>query len=94
MGIKEDDLVKLMDAYMSCDGYYMKPKVEEDGKSSFFMAKDGAKSVDVNASFNLVKEAIGEKNEKELELFMGTPRVECAVCADVPNLMEIAPDSE
>lgn len=35
MSMKEDDLVRLMDAYMGCDGYYMKPKIEEDGKISF-----------------------------------------------------------
>ena len=92
MSIKEDDLVRLMDAYMGCDGYYMKPKIEEDGKSSFFIAKDSAKSSDVDASFELIKEAIGIKEEKEAQVFAGSPKVECAVCADIPNLMNI--DSE
>lgn len=92
MAMKEDDLVRLMDAYMGCDGYYMKPKIEEDGKSSFFIAKDTAKSSDVDASFELIKETVGTKEEKELQIFTGTPKVECAVCADVPNLMDI--DSE
>ena len=90
--MKEDDLIRLMDAYMGCDGFYMKPKIEEVGRSSFFIAKDMAKSSDVEASFELVKEAIGTKEEKELQIFTGKPKVECAVCADVPNLMDVDTD--
>lgn len=66
--MKEDDLVRLMDAYMGCEGYYMKPKIEKDG--------------------------IGKKEEKELQVFTGTPKVECAVCADVPNLTDIDADND
>ena len=51
-----------------------------------------AKSSDVDASFELVKEAIGTKEEKELQIFTGKPKVECAVCADVPNLMDVDAD--
>ena len=51
--MKEDDLVCLMDAYMGCEGFYMKPKIEEDGRSSFFIAKDMTKPSDVDASFEL-----------------------------------------
>ena len=87
--MKEDDLVRLMDAYMGCEGFYMKPKIEEDGKSSFFIAKDMAKLSDVDASFELVKEAIGTKEDKELQIFTGKPKIECAVCADVPNLTDV-----
>ena len=90
--MKEDDLVRLMDAYMVCEGLYMKPKIEEDGRSSFFIAKDMAKSSDVDASFELVKESIGTKEDKELQIFTGKPKIECAVCADVPNLMDIDTD--
>ena len=92
--MKEDDLVRLMDAYMRCDGYYMKPKIEKDGKSSFFIAKDTAQSSDVGASFEIVKEAIGIKEEKEVQVFTGQPRVECAVCADVPNLTDVDLENE
>lgn len=94
MAMKEEDLVRLMDTYMGCDGYYMKPKIEEDGKSSFFIAKDSAKLSDVGACFELIKEAIGIKEEKELQVFTGIPKVECAVCADAPNLMEIDSDNQ
>ena len=52
--MKEDDLVCLMDAYMGCEGFYMKPKIEEVGRSSFFIAKDMTKPSDVDASFELV----------------------------------------
>ena len=90
--MKEDDLVRLMDAYMGCEGFYIKPKIEESGRSSFFIAKDKAKSSDVGASFELVKEAIGTKEEKELQIFTGKPKVECAVCADVTNLMDVDAD--
>lgn len=93
MALKEDDLVRLMDAYMGCEGYYMKPKIEQNGKSSFFIAKDTAKSSDVGASFELVKEAVGIKEEKELQIFTSSPKVECAVCADVPNLTDIDSDN-
>lgn len=93
MAIREDDLVHLIDAYMGCDGYYIKPKLEENGKSSFFIAKDHAKSSDVNASFKTVEDTIGEQEEKELQIFTGNPKVECAVCADIPNLMDIDTDN-
>lgn len=92
MEIKEDDLVHLIDTYMGCDGYYIKPKLEENGKSSFFIAKDKAKSSDVSASFATVKDAIGVQEEKELQIFTGKPKVECAVCADIPNLTDIDSD--
>ena len=93
MAMKEEDLVHLMDAYMGCEGYYMKPQIEENGKSSFFIAKDTAKSSDVGASFELIKEAVGIKEEKDLQIFTGSPKVECAVCADVPNLTDIDSDN-
>lgn len=89
MAMQEEDFVRLMDAYMGCDGYYMKPRMEENGKSSFFLAKDAAKSSDVRASFHTVKDAIGEQEEKELQIFTGEPKVECAVCADIPNLTDV-----
>ena len=94
MAMQEEDLVRLMDAYMACNGYYIKPKIEDDGKSSFFIAKDTAKSSDVEASFELVKDAVGIKEEKELQIFTGAPKVECAVCADVPNLTDIDADNK
>lgn len=89
----ENELVKLMDEYMGNSGYYMKPRVNSD-TASFFMAKGSASASDVRKSFNTIGDALGEKKEKEPQLFSGTPKVECAVCADVPNLSTIDCDDE
>lgn len=89
----ENELVKLMDEYMGKSGYYMKPNMTND-KNSFFMAKGPAMASDVRKSFDTVHDALGQKEEKELQLFSGTPIVECAVCADVPNLSTIDHDDE
>lgn len=76
MGIKEEELVRLLDEYMGQGkGYSIKPQVDESGEVSFLMSKGN------------------EKQEKEAELFTGTPKVECATCADIPNLMDCE-DSE
>ena len=84
----ENELVKLMDEYMGNSGYYMKPRIDGD-KTSFFMAKGSALASDVQKSFGSIGDALGEKEDKEPQLFSGTPKVECAVCADVPNLSTI-----
>lgn len=89
----EKELVKLMDEYMGNSGYYMKPKVEDD-KVSFFMAKGEALASDVQKSFDAIDNALGQKEEKELQIFSGTPKVECAVCADVPNISTIDREEE
>lgn len=86
--MQEKDLVQLLDSYMGNDGYYMKPRIAGN-ESSFFMAKGPAASGDVEKSFNGIKEALGDRTEKEPLLFAGTPKVECAVCADVPNLFAL-----
>lgn len=80
-----DELVKLLDSYMGNDGYYIKPSISEDGES-FFIAKGTASAGDVEKSFSEIKDVLKEKAEKKTELFSGTPTVECAVCADIPNL--------
>ncbi len=86
--MQKNDLVQLLDSYMGNDGYYIKPKIA-DNENSFFMAKGPATSADVEKSFSEVKEALGDKREKEPQLFAGTPKVECAVCADIPNLFTL-----
>lgn len=91
--MQENDLVQLLDSYMGKDGYYMKPRIEEN-ESSFFMAKGPAASGDVEKSFDEIKVALGDKKEKELQLFAVTPEVECAVCADVPNLFALDREDE
>lgn len=89
----ENELVKLMDEYMGKSGYYIKPNMAND-KTSFFMAKGPAMASDVQKSFDAVHDALGQKEDKKLQLFSGTPIVECAVCADVPNLSTIDHDDD
>ncbi|MCM1188336.1 MAG: hypothetical protein NC541_03455 [bacterium] len=80
--------MKLLDSYIGNDGYYMKPRIADD-EESFFMAKGPATSGDVKKSFQKSQETLGERKEKNPQLFSGTPKVECAVCADVPNLFAL-----
>ncbi len=91
--MQEKELVQLLDSYMGNDGYYMKPKIA-DNENSFFMAKGSATSGDVKKSFHEVQGALGNRKEKEPQLFAGTPKVECAVCADVPNLFTLDREEE
>lgn len=93
MAMNKEDLVRLMDAYMGCEGYYMKPKTDKNGEMSFFIAQGDASSTDMNAGFETVKDAIGTKEERPPQVFAGEPRVECAVCADIPNLSDIDSDN-
>lgn len=86
--MQKNELVQLLDSYMGNNGYYMKPKITDD-ENSFFIAKGPAASDDVKKSFNAVQEALGIKEEKKPQLFARTPKVECAVCADVPNLFTL-----
>ena len=83
MGIKEDDLVKLLDMYMSGNGHYMKPTVDESGKCNVFVGKDNARPSTAHT---------GLERGKEAKIFTGKTDGECVTCADVPNLMEIVPD--
>lgn len=89
MAMSKEELVRLMDAYMGCGGYYMKPKTDENGNAGFFIANDNASSSDVSASFKEVTQSVGEREEKNAQLFTGEPTVECAVCADIPNITDI-----
>lgn len=89
MPMKKEDLVRLMDAYMSSEGCYIKPAVGENGSSSFFIANDAVKPPDMNASFELIKEAVGIREEKSSCVFTGKTTVECAACEAIPNLMDI-----
>ena len=85
MGIKEDDLVKLLDMYMSGNGHYMKPTVDDSGKCNVFVGKDNARPSAAPAGF---------ERGKDVQIFTGKTDGECVTCADVPNLMEIVPDEE
>ena len=86
MGIKEDDLVKLLDMYMSGNGHYIKPTVDESGKCNVYIGKDNARP----STAQQKKDVIGSK--QEVQIFTGKAEGECITCADVPNLMEIVPE--
>ncbi len=90
MGIKEDDLVKLLDMYMSGNGHYIKPTVDESGKCNVFIGKDNARPSTAPTVFEQKKDVIGSK--QEVQIFTGKADGECITCADVPNLMEIIPE--
>ena len=42
--LKEDDLMKLLDEYMSKGGTYMKPTVSENGSYNFLIGRDDSKA--------------------------------------------------
>lgn len=86
--MRESELVRLLDSYMDNDGYYIKPNITDD-ETGFFMAKGQTESGDVKKSFGEIKEALGDRMEKDVQLFEAAPKVECAVCADVPNLFAV-----
>jgi len=83
--MKLEELVALLDNYTSSGGYYIKPKVG-DGENSFFMAKGPASAADVRSSFANAGDSFGQRESKDAQTFSGEPRVECAICCNVPNL--------
>lgn len=86
--MRESDVVKLIDGYMGNGGYYIKPKIS-DSETGFFMAKGQASASDVEKSFDLVSEALGNRTEQDARLFEAFSEPQCAVCADIPNLFDI-----
>lgn len=83
--MKIEELVALLDNYTASGGYYIKPRIEQ-GESSFFMAKGPASSAKVRDSFSSA--GIGQRSDKDAQTFSGEPRVECAICCNVPNLSD------
>lgn len=94
MGIKEEDLIKFLDAYMSGDGYSIKPQVDENGEISFFTARENAVSAAVKENLASFEDAFGEKQEREAETFADESEQECPTCASIPNMSEENWDEE
>ena len=94
MGIKEDDLIKFLDAYMSGDGYSIKPQVDENGEISFFTARENTVSAAVMENMAIFEEAFGEKQEREGEAFSDDLNEECPTCASIPNVSDEDFDEE
>ena len=86
MGIKEEDLIRLLDEYMSGDGRSIKPQIDENGEVTFFTARDNAVSSAVRDGFMVVEDELGEKQEREAELFSSESSEECPTCASIPNM--------
>lgn len=70
MGIKEDDLIKYLDAFMSGDGGSIKPMVDEDGNFTFITAQE-----------NVASKAANDK-----KIFTDDVDDDCPSCANIPNL--------
>lgn len=83
MGMKEEDLIRFLDMYMSGNGHYVKPTVDESGKCNVLVGKDNARPSTVSA---------GLEQKKDVKIFTGKTDGECVTCADIPNLMEIVPE--
>ena len=84
--LKEDDLMKLLDEYMSKGGTYMKPTVNENGSYNFLIGKDDSKAEAANKSMEIL-EGIIEKEENKV--FSADSKIECVNCSDIPNLDDI-----
>lgn len=78
--MNEEDLVKLLDGYMSNEGEFIKPSFQ-NGDNSFLMAK------------NLINpKELEKKDGEDDELFNGNPRGNCPTCADIPNISDFDDD--
>ena len=84
--LKEDDLMKLLDEYMSKGGTFMKPTVNEDGAYNFLIGKDDSKAEAANQSVEILEGIIQKKENK---LFSAKSKIECINCGDIPNLDDI-----
>ena len=84
--LNEDDLMKLLDEYMSKGGTFMKPTVNENGSYNFLIGKDDSKTETAEQSVELLEKII-EKQENKL--FSANATIECVNCADIPNLDDI-----
>lgn len=84
--MNEDDLIKLIDSFMTSGGSFMKPQVDEQGKTSFLISNDGEKIEDNPFSVEDVERTIAENS---CQLFTGKPVGNCPTCADIPNITDI-----
>ncbi len=81
-----EELVKLMDSYMSKGGSFIKPSVDENGQHNLFLAQDSVKASDLDSKFAEVVE--------EHQLFTANVSGGCVTCADVPNILKVDPEDE
>ena len=84
--LKEEDLMKLLDEYMSKGGTFMKPTVNEEGTYNFLIGKDDSKAEAANQSMDILEGII---RKEENQLFTANAKIECINCSDIPNLEDI-----
>ena len=86
MGMKEDDLIKYLDAFMSGNGGSIKPIVNEDGDMTFITAEESDVSKAANESLKEAEAAFGERHESGHALFSDDVDDDCPSCANIPNI--------
>lgn len=85
MGIKEDDLIKYLDAFMSGDGGSVKPMIDENGDITFVTIQETTASQAANELIKDAEAAFGERQGRRGELFSDEEDT-CPTCASIPNL--------
>ena len=86
MGMKEEDLIKYLDAFMSGNGGSIKPIINEEGDMTFITAEETEVSKAANEDLRKAEEALGERQELQHALFRDDIDDECPSCASIPNL--------
>ena len=88
MGIKEDDLIKYLDAFMSGDGGSVKPIIDENGEVNFVTTRESVVSQAANEELRKAEALFGEKFGSESSIFTDDVDDDCPSCASIPNLDE------
>lgn len=86
MGMKEEDLIKYLDAFMSGNGGSIKPIINEEGDMTFITAEETEVSKAANEDLRKAEEALGERQASQHALFRDDIDDECPSCASIPNL--------
>ena len=86
MGMKEEDLIKYLDAFMSGNGGSIKPIINEDGNMTFITAEELDVSKDDNDELKEAEAAFGERQDSRYSLFDDDVDDECPTCANIPNI--------
>ena len=88
MGIKEDDLIKYLDAFMSGNGGSVKPIIDENGDVSFVTIRESNEAQAANEELKEAEAAFGERMNRGGSLFSDGEDDDCPTCASIPNLDE------
>lgn len=86
MGMKEEDLIKYLDAFMSGNGGSIKPVINEDGNMTFITAEEMDYSNGDDEELKEAEAAFGERQESQRALFDDDVDDDCPSCANIPNI--------